>query len=172
MNALTDLDTQVTLAEKAVANLRMRAQSLSSTDTTGGTSTGGSVDSGSSTTGLGLGLGSGGPNPMNRDIIIDNINTELGISTSNGSKDGGVSPADLGLGSGGPNPMNRDIEIKYPVDPLSDDGPTTSNGTTLTDDAKDSPKASILIQKPNTKMRNLLIYLVVALGAYMVFRKK
>ena len=109
---------------------------------------------------------------MNRDIVIDNINSELGISTSNGSKDGGVSLADLGLGSGGPNPMNRDFEIKYPVDPLPDDGPTTSNGTTLTDDAKDSPKASILIEKPNSKMRNLLIYLVVALGAYMVFRKK
>jgi hypothetical protein len=55
---------------------------------------------------------------------------------------------------------------------LSDDGPTTSNGTTLTDDAKDVPKASILIEKPNTKMRNLLIYLVLAFGAYMVFRKK
>ena len=171
MSALTNLDTQVTLAEKAVANLKMRAQSLSSTDTTsGGTSTGGSMDSGVSP--ADLGLGSGGPNPMNRDIVIDNINSELGISTSNGSKDGGVSLADLGLGSGGPNPMNRDFEIKYPVDPLPDDGPTTSNGTTLTDDAKDSPKASILIEKPNSKMRNLLIYLVVALGAYMVFRKK
>jgi hypothetical protein len=165
MSALTNLDTQVTLAEKAVANLKMRAQALSSTDTTsGGTLTGGSMDSGVSP--ADLGLGSGGPNPT------DKLNAELGISTSNGSKDGGVSLADLGLGSGGPNPMNRDFEIKYPVDPLPDDGPTTSNGTTLTDDAKDSPKASILIEKPNSKMRNLLIYLVVALGAYMVFRKK
>ena len=159
MSALTDLDTQVTLAEKAVANLKMRAQSLSSTDTTsGGTSTGGSMDSGVSP--ADLGLGSGGPNPMNRDIVIDNINSELGISTSNGGVDTQL-PQDP-----------SDIKVGPPVDPLSDDGPTTSNGTTLTDDAKDSPKASILIEKPNTKMRNLLIYLVVALGAYMVFRKK
>lgn len=159
MSALTDLDTQVTLAEKAVANLKMRAQSLSSTDiTSGGTSTGGSMDSGVSP--ADLGLGSGGPNPMNRDIVIDNINSELGISTSNGGVDTRL-PQDP-----------SDIKVGPPVDPLSDDGPTTSNGTTLTDDSKDSPKASILIEKPNTKMRNLLIYLVVALGAYMVFRKK
>lgn len=159
MSALTDLDTQVTLAEKAVANLKMRAQSLSSTDTTsGGTSTGGRMDSGVSP--ADLGLGSGGPNPMNRDIVIDNINSELGITTSNGGVDTRL-PQDP-----------SDIKVGPPVDPLSDEGPTTSNGTTLTDDAKDSPKASILIEKSNTKMRNLLIYLVVALGAYMVFRKK
>jgi len=161
MSALTDLDTQVTLAEKAVANLKMRAQALSSTDTTtGGTSKGGSVDSGSSTTGLGLGLGSGGPNPMNRDIIIDNINSDLGISTSNGGVDTRL-PQDP-----------QDINVGPPADPLPDDGPTTSNGTTLTDDGKDLPKASVLIEKPNNKMRNLLIYVVLAFGAYMVFRKK
>jgi hypothetical protein len=159
MSALTDLDTQVTLAEKAVANLKMRAQSLSSTDTTGGgTPIGSSMDSGVSTTDLGL--GSGGPNLMNRDIVIDNINSELGITTSNGGVDTRL-PQDP-----------SDIKVGPPVDPLSDDGPTTSNGTTLTDDAKDVPKASILIEKPNTKMRNLLIYLVLAFGAYMVFRKK
>jgi hypothetical protein len=159
MSALTDLDTQVTLAENAVANLKMRAQSLSSTDTTGGgTSTGGSMDSGVSP--ADLGLGSGGPNPMNRDIVIDNINSELGITTSNG-----------GVYSRLPQGPS-DIKVGAPVDPLSDDGPTTSNGTTLTDDPKDVPKASILIEKPNTKMRNLLIYLVLAFGAYMVFRKK
>ena len=159
MSALTDLDTQVTLAEKAVANLKMRAQSLSSTDTTsGGTSTGGSMDSGVSP--ADLGLGSGGPNSMNRDIVIDNINSELGITTSNG-----------GVNTRLPQDPS-DIKVGPPVDPLSDDGPTTSNGTTLTDDAKDVPKASILIEKPNTKMRNLLIYLVLAFGAYMVFRKK
>jgi hypothetical protein len=159
MSALTDLDTQVTLAEKAVANLKMRAQSLSSTDTTGGgTPSGGSMDSGVSP--ADLGLGSGGPNPMNRDIVIDNINSELGITTSNGGVDTRL-PQDP-----------SDIKVEPPVDPLSDDGPTTSNGTTLTDDAKDVPKASILIEKPNTKMRNLLIYLVLAFGAYKVFRKK
>jgi hypothetical protein len=147
------------LAEKAVANLKMRAQSLSSTDTTGGgTPIGSSMDSGVSTTDLGL--GSGGPNLMNRDIVIDNINSELGITTSNGGVDTRL-PQDP-----------SDIKVGPPVDPLSDDGPTTSNGTTLTDDAKDVPKASILIEKPNTKMRNLLIYLVLAFGAYMVFRKK
>jgi hypothetical protein len=159
MSALTDLDTQVTLAEKAVANLKMRAQALSSTDATkSGTSTGGSVDSGVSTSDLGL--GSGGPNPMNRDIVIDNINSELGISTSNGGVDTRL-PQDP-----------SEIKVGPPVDPLPDDGPTTSNGTTLTDDAKDLPKVSVLIEKPNTKMRNLLIYLVLAFGAYMVFRKK
>ena len=137
----------------------MRAQSLSSTDTTGGgTPIGSSMDSGVSTTDLGL--GSGGPNLMNRDIVIDNINSELGITTSNGGVDTRL-PQDP-----------SDIKVGPPVDPLSDDGPTTSNGTTLTDDAKDVPKASILIEKPNTKMRNLLIYLVLAFGAYMVFRKK
>ena len=137
----------------------MRAQSLSSTDTTSGvTSTGGSMDSGVSP--ADLGLGSGGPNSMNRDIVIDNINSELGITTSNGGVDTRL-PQDP-----------SDIKVGPPVDPLSDDGPTTSNGTTLTDDAKDVPKASILIEKPNTKMRNLLIYLVLAFGAYMVFRKK
>jgi hypothetical protein len=161
MSALTDLDTQVTLAEKAVANLKMRAQALSSTDTTtGGTSTGGTIDSGVSTTDLGLGLGSGGPNPLNRDMVIDNINSELGISTSNGGADTRL-PQDP-----------KDINVGPPVDPLADDGPTTSNGTTLTDDGKDLPKASVLIEKPNTKMRNLLIYVVLAFGAYMVFRKK
>ena len=161
MSALTDLDTQVTLAEKAVANLKMRAQALSSTDaTTGGTSTGGTMDSGVSTTDLGLGLGSGGPNSMNRDIVIDKLNSELGISTSNGTTDSTL-PQDP-----------RDIKVGPPVDLLPDDGPTTSNGTPLTDGGKDSPKASILIEKPNTKMRNLLIYVVLALGAYMVFRKK
>lgn len=161
MSALTDLDTQVTLAEKAVADLKMRAQALSSTDaTTGGISKGDSVDSGVSTTDLGLGLGSGGPNPMNRDIVIDNINSELGISTSTGTTDTSL-PQDP-----------KDIKVGAPVDPLPDDGPTTSNGTPLTDGAKDAPKASVLIEKPNTKMRNLLIYVVLAFGAYMVFRKK
>jgi hypothetical protein len=159
MSALTDLDTQVTLAEKAVANLKMRAQALSSTDTTtGGTSTGGSMDSVVSTTDLGL--GSGGPNPMNRDIVIDNINSELGISTSNGGVDTRL-PQDP-----------SDIKVGPPVDRLPDDGPTTSNGTTLTDDAKDVPKASIMVEAPNKRMRNLLVFVVVAIGAYMVFRKK
>jgi hypothetical protein len=159
MSALTDLDTQVTLAEKAVANLKMRAQALSSTDTTtGGTSTGGSIDSGVSTPDLGL--GSGGPNPMNRDIVIDNINSELGISTSNGGVDTRL-PQDP-----------SDIKVGPPVDPLPDDGPTTSNGTTLTDDAKDVPKATIMVEAPNNKMRNLLVFFVLAFGAYMVFRKK
>jgi hypothetical protein len=159
MSALTDLDTQVTLAENAVANLKMRAQSLSSTDTTsGGTSTGGSMDSGVSP--ADLGLGSGGPNPMNRDIVIDNINSELGISTSNGGVDTRL-PQDP-----------SDIKVGPPVDPLPDDGPTTSNGTTLTDDAKDVPKATIMVEAPNNKMRNLLVFFVLAFGAYMVFRKK
>jgi hypothetical protein len=159
MSALTDLDTQVTLAEKAVANLKMRAQALSSTDTTtGGTSTGGSMDSVVSTTDLGL--GSGGPNPMNRDILIDNINSELGISTSNGGVDTRL-PQDP-----------SDIKVGPAIDPLADVGPTTSNGTTLTDDAKDVPKASIMVEAPNKKMRNLLVFVVVAIGAYMVFRKK
>jgi hypothetical protein len=147
------------LAEKAVANLKMRAQALSSTDTTtGGTSTGGSMDSVVSTPDLGL--GSGGPNPMNRDIVIDNINSELGISTSNGGVDTRL-PQDP-----------SDIKVGPPVDPLPDDGPTTSNGTTLTDDAKDVPKASIMVEAPNKRMRNLLVFVVVAIGAYMVFRKK
>jgi hypothetical protein len=97
---------------------------------------------------------------MNRDIVIDNINSELGISTSNGGVDTRL-PQDP-----------SEIKVGPPVDPLPDDGPTTSNGTTLTDDAKDLPKVSVLIEKPNTKMRNLLIYLVLAFGAYMVFRKK
>jgi hypothetical protein len=159
MSALTDLDTQVTLAEKAVANLKMRAQALSSTDTTtGGTSTGGSMDSVVSTTDLGL--GSGGPNPMNRDIVIDNINSELGISTSNGGVDTRL-PQDP-----------SDIKVGPAIDPLPDDGPTTSNGTTLTDDAKDVPKATIMVEAPNNKMRNLLVLFVLAFGAYMVFRKK
>lgn len=159
MSALTDLDTQVTLAEKAVANLKMRAQALSSTDTTTGeTSTGGSMDSVVSTPDLGL--GSGGPNPMNRDIVIDNINSELGISTSNGGVDTRL-PQDP-----------SDIKVGPPVDPLPDDGPTTSNGTTLTDDAKDVPKATIMVEAPNNKMRNLLVLFVLAFGAYMVFRKK
>jgi hypothetical protein len=159
MSALTDLDTQVTFAEKAVANLKMRAQALSSTDTTtGGTSTGGSMDSVVSTTDLGL--GSGGPNPMNRDIVIDNINSELGISTSNGGVDTRL-PQDP-----------SDIKVGPPVDPLPDDGPTTSNGTTLTDDAKDVPKATIMVEAPNNKMRNLLVLFVLAFGAYIVFRKK
>lgn len=159
MSALTNLDSQVTLAEQAVANLKMRAQALSSTDnSSGGTLTGGSMDSGVSP--ADLGLGSGGPNPMDRDIVIDNINSELGISTSNGGVDTRL-PQDP-----------TDVRVGPPVDPLSDDGPTTTNGTTLSDDAKDSPKGSIFIEKPKTKMRNLLIYLVVALGAYMVFRKK
>jgi hypothetical protein len=159
MSALTDLDTQVSLAEKAVADLKMRAQALSSTDTiTGGTSTGGSVDSGVSIPDLGL--GSGGPNPMNRDIVIDNINSELGISTSNGSIDTRL-PQDP-----------SDIKVGAPVDPLADVGPTTSNGTTLSDDAKPTPKASIKVEAPNNKMRNLLVLFVLAFGAYMVFRKK
>jgi hypothetical protein len=159
MSALTDLDTQVTLAEKAVANLKMRAQALSSTDvTTSGTSTGGSMDSGVSTSDLGL--GSGGPNPMNRDIVIDNINSELGISTSNGGVDTRL-PQDP-----------SEIKVGPPVDPLPDDGPTTSNGTSLTDDAKDVPKATIMVEAPNTRMRNLLVFVVVAIGAYIVFRKK
>jgi hypothetical protein len=159
MSALTDLDTQVTLAEKAVANLKMRAQALSSTDsTTGGTATIGSVDSGVSTPDLGL--GSGGPNPMNRDIVIDNINSELGISTSN-----------VGVDTRLPQDPS-DIKVGPPVDPLADVGPTTSNGTTLTDDAKDVPKASIMVEAPNKRMRNLLVFVVVAIGAYMVFRKK
>lgn len=159
MSALTDLDTQVSLAEKAVADLKMRAQALSSTDsTTGGTSTGGSVDSGVSTPDLGL--GSGGPNPMNRDIVIDNINSELGISTSN-----------VGVDTRLPQDPS-DIKVGAPVDPLADVGPTTSNGTTLSDDTKTTAKASIMVEAPNTRMRNLLVFVVIALGAYMVFRKK
>jgi hypothetical protein len=159
MSALTDLDTQVTLAEKAVANLKMRAQALSSTDaTTSGTSTGGSMDSGVSTSDLGL--GSGGPNAMNRDIVIDNINSELGISTSNG-----------GVGTRLPQDPSE-IKVGPPIDPLPDDGPTTSNGTTLTDDSKDSPKTSVSIEKSNTKMRNTLVFVVLAIAAYLAFRKK
>jgi hypothetical protein len=42
----------------------------------------------------------------------------------------------------------------------------------LTDDAKDVPKATIMVEAPNTRMRNLLVFVVVAIGAYIVFRKK
>jgi hypothetical protein len=97
---------------------------------------------------------------MNRDIVIDNINSELGISTSNGGVDTRL-PQDP-----------SDIKVGAPVDPLADVGPTTSNGTTLSDDTKTTPKASIMVEAPNTRMRNLLVFVVVALGAYMVFRKK
>lgn len=153
MSALTELDNQVTLAEKAVADLKMRAQAISS----GGTSTSGATTNGSGNNNvspLDLGLGSGGPNPT------DKLNSELGISTSSGGVDTRL-PQDP-----------KEFNVGPPVDPLPDDGPTTSNGTTLTDDGKDLPKASVLIEKPNTKMRNLLIYVVLAFGAYMVFRKK
>ncbi len=154
MSALTQLDNQVTLAEKAVADLKMRAQAISS----GGTSTSGATTDGSGNNNVSpfdLGLGSGGPNPT------DKLNSELGISTSSGGVDTRLpqDPKDFNVGPAGGGP-------------LPDDGPTTSNGTTLTDDGKDLPKASVLIEKPNTKMRNLLIYVVLAFGAYMVFRKK
>jgi hypothetical protein len=152
MSALTDLDSQVTLAEKAVADLKMRAQQLMDTPVV--------VDTSSS--GSNLGLGSGGPAPREGGGLreVNSVNTELGISTSNGGVDTRL-PQDP-----------SDIKVGPPVDPLADVGPTTSNGTTLTDDAKDVPKATIMVEAPNNKMRNLLVLFVLAFGAYMVFRKK
>jgi len=171
MSALTDLDSQVNLAEKAVADLKMRAQQLMNTsDTTSnngnsasqlGLGSGGPFPGGSGADDpMSLGLGSGGPAPREGGglIVVNNVNTELGIGTNS-------------VGDSSSNDQFGPIDIKYPTDPLANDGPTTSNGTSLTDETK-GPKATIMVEAPNNKMRNILVLVVLAFGAYMVFRKK